>query len=86
MLIWVYAYGSTRFFNTNAYQAIQPVGRYSTEYTKYHGFGYNYSDYGYFVYGKRSEDGKAISWYNQSPTASHQFNENGIQYYYLAIG
>lgn len=39
--------------------------------------------------GRRSEDGKTISWYNSisvSDSAGRQLNESGKTYYYMAIG
>ena len=37
-------------------------------------------------YGKRSEDGRTIYWYNTNTNSSNQYNASGFKYYYLAIG
>ena len=36
--------------------------------------------------GKKSVDGKIISWYSSESSAVYQFNENGRRYYYVGIG
>lgn len=50
-----------------------------TEFSRYFGFGYNGNPYG-----KISEDGREISWYNET-SATNQFNEDGAKYFYLII-
>lgn len=55
----------------------------TTTYTQNLGF-YNGSNSGY-SYGKKSSDGKTISWYNTN-NAIDQKNLSGDTYYYLAIG
>lgn len=36
--------------------------------------------------GKKSVDGKIISWYSTESSVHYQFNESGRQYYYIGIG
>lgn len=59
------------------------IDQMTTEYVERHGFGYSY---GTLIYGKRSEDGKTISWYyNGSGSEDYQYNNNLYEYYVLAI-
>ena len=61
---------------------IQVTSLMTTNFTAGRGFG------AYFnvpPYGKKSSDGKTISWY-QVAGANYQLNESGIEYGYLAIG
>lgn len=53
-----------------------------TTYRRYAGFSTNPTD---TTLGKKSEDGKTISWYDTA-SASNMFNESGSKYFYIAIG
>lgn len=54
----------------------------TTSFVLRHGVGFN--GYNGTYYGKKSEDGKTISWYN-TESAVHQFNEAGTTYYGIAL-
>lgn len=51
-------------------------------YKAYSGFSQSTSDY---TYGKISEDGKTLSWYDKE-NAGRMYNSSGWKYYYIAIG
>ncbi len=55
----------------------------SDSYTRGLGLGY-YHPTSYYIYGKKSSDGKTVYWYNNS-NSSYQFNKSGCTYYGLAI-
>ena len=64
----------------------------TTEYQQEQGFQANPRDL--ITYGKKSADGKTLSWYSAtrpysgdvSPSAQSQYNESGVRYYYRAFG
>jgi hypothetical protein len=73
------------YSSSGSYNIIAFVDRMATEYTKRQGFGYFYTS---SHYGKRSEDGKTISWYysDSSVDAKFQYNSQNTEYFALAIG
>lgn len=62
----------------NNYTITVPMELLSTSYTSGWGFGYR-------TMGKKSPDGKTLTWYS-SATAQGQFNQSDYRYYYLGIG
>ena len=70
-------------FGNSSYVSSIFTGVLTTEYQRYTGFGWR-SD----IYGKKSSDGKTITWYygGSSSDANYQFNYSGRTYYYTAIG
>lgn len=91
-VVWIYAQmgssGSIQPTDSKSYnaRAIIPTAALTTTYTRMKGFGANGTgtsgpDYSY---GKKSADGKTISWYHDA-SEGVQFN-GGDTYYYLAIG
>lgn len=60
----------------------QYVAGMPTSYTAGWGFGRYYSG---DTYGKKSDDGKTVSWYGPIDPA-YQFNKSGTNYYYIALG
>ena len=75
---------SGQFIMANAWSNyfIQVTSLMTTSFTAGRGFGANFN---VPPYGKKSSDGKTISWY-QADGANYQLNESGIEYGYLAIG
>lgn len=66
---------------------IQDTSKMSTTFTARHGFGENFNGY---PYGKKSEDGKTLSWYHPQATkkaqARYQNNTEGRIYHWFALG
>lgn len=60
------------------YTITVPMELLSASYTGGWGFGYG-------TMGKKSQDGKTLTWYSQT-TAQGQFNQSAYRYYYLGIG
>ena len=54
----------------------------TTTYKAYSGFSQSALDY---TYGKISEDGKTLSWYDKEDDG-RMYNSSGWKYYYIAIG
>ena len=71
----------SNFGTTSAHNQLLTEGL-TTSYRWYAGFSNNPSD---TSYGKKSEDGKTIYWYNTN-NAIAMYNNLGDTYYYLAIG
>lgn len=69
--------GSTEFGYFNLYLPEWP-----TTYTRNYGIAQD--GYGATVYGKKSTDGKTVSWYNTE--GNGQLNETGMKYYFIAFG
>lgn len=57
------------------------VSLWPTSYTIYCGFGETGG-----TYGKKSSDGKTLTWYNTYSDAKSQWNTSGLVYRYIAIG
>lgn len=68
--------------NTYRYTRMIDMSVMPTSYTQGYGFGYDNNPYG-----KKSEDGKTISWYQHGvgATAQYQYNTSGIVHYLMAI-
>lgn len=73
-------YWSTRT-GEDDYISMLPMSVVSTDYTPGRGFG---NDVNSGVYGKKSEDGKTFSWYNEY-YAGFQLNAEGYTYFILAL-
>ena len=98
-MVWIYTSKSSKtvndvtvlhypFFNENC---LIPTANLTTSWVQGGSFGSNnYSDtYGLSSYGKKSEDGKTIYWYNEKTGSQgiqgYTFNSSNEIYYYLAI-
>lgn len=73
-------FGRNSSTNTNY---MLPMYLLQTSYTAGWGFANGVSNYDY---GKKSEDGKTLYWYNSYGSASYQLNSSTFRYYWLAIG
>lgn len=80
---FVWCAGAPTDFGNSSYVSMVMMDVLSTEYQRYAGFGWR-SD----GYGKKSSDGKTITWYysGNNSDANYQFNYSGKTYYYIAIG
>ena len=88
-LVWLYAYNNsngyiyTNVIGTNvSANTILPVSLLSTSYASGRGFSYSNGDS--YRYGKKSEDGKNIYWYNTNSDMA-QLNNSAYTYHYIAI-
>jgi len=90
-VVWIYKYGDRETAGaggTYPTYSIMPTSRLPTTYTAGYGFGDGFgANYTRYSYGKKSEDGKTISWYTSENLSGNQnqFNENGTIYYYMAF-
>lgn len=79
---------SAIYGNSKSAYFMQYVPALMTTYKKGGGFGMDELDKDNYLIkpsGKRSEDGKTVTWYH-SLNASDQFNASNYTYYYMAIG